>query len=358
MPTISLCMIVKNEEQVLARCLDSAAGLVDEIIIVDTGSADQTVAIAQRYTSCVYLFPWNDDFAAARNYSFSKATKEYCMWLDADDVIEEQQQKKFLQMKAELPPDVDIVVMKYHAAFDETDNPVLSYNRERIIRNDGTHFWEGEVHEAIVPTGKLLYSEIGICHKKIGLGTPGRNLNIYRKMLAEHKILEPRHQYYYARELYYHSFYQTALEVFLSFLEDERGWVEDKIEACRLCCLCYQQLGQEQESLRMLFRSFEMDQPRAEICCEIGQYFLTRENYKLSIYWYERAAEAEKRPDGGGFVLPDCYGYLPFIQICSCYASMGNMEKAKEYNDKAGKYKPKSPVYLLNKQYFDKRTVA
>jgi len=351
-------MIVRNEEHVLARCLDSAAGLADEIIIVDTGSVDKTVAIAQQYTSHVYLFPWIDNFAAARNFSFSKATKEYSMWLDADDVIEESQQKKFLQMKAELPPDVDIVVMKYHAAFDEIGDPVLSYNRERIIRNDGTHFWEGEVHEAIVPVGNVLYTDIGICHKKIIEGNPNRNLNIYRKMLAENKVLEPRHQYYYARELYYHRCYQAALEVFLKFLDDEGGWVENKIEACCLCFSCYQQLGMDQEALRMLFRSFEMDQPRAETCCEIGRYFFDKENYELSIYWYERASEVEKRPDGGGFLLPDCYGYLPSIQICACYIRLGNMEKAKEYNEKAGKYKPKSRVYQLNKQYFDKRTVA
>ena len=67
-------MIVKNEEMHLARCLDSIAKLVDEIIIVDTGSADRTKEIASQYTPNVYSYPWKDDFSAARNYSFSKAT--------------------------------------------------------------------------------------------------------------------------------------------------------------------------------------------------------------------------------------------------------------------------------------------
>ena len=77
MVTISLCMIVKNEEKVLARCLDSVADLVDEIIIVDTGSSDATKEIASRYTDQVYDFAWQDDFAAARNFSFSKASMDY-----------------------------------------------------------------------------------------------------------------------------------------------------------------------------------------------------------------------------------------------------------------------------------------
>ncbi len=67
-------MIVKNEEQVLSRCLDSLAGLMDEIIIVDTGSCDRTREIAARYTDKIYDYIWKDDFADARNFAFSKAS--------------------------------------------------------------------------------------------------------------------------------------------------------------------------------------------------------------------------------------------------------------------------------------------
>ena len=87
MPTISLCMIVKNEELNIARCLDSVVELVDELIIVDTGSVDRTVEIASNYTSKVYSYLWKDDFSDARNYSFSKASMDYCMWMDADDIL-------------------------------------------------------------------------------------------------------------------------------------------------------------------------------------------------------------------------------------------------------------------------------
>ena len=75
MITVSLCMIVKNEEQILQRCLDSLAGLMDEIIIVDTGSTDATKEIAARYTDQVYDFVWVNDFSAARNFAFSKAKR-------------------------------------------------------------------------------------------------------------------------------------------------------------------------------------------------------------------------------------------------------------------------------------------
>ena len=85
MYSVSLCMIVKNEEAVIGRCLESVQGMVDEIIIVDTGSEDRTKEIVERYTDKIYDFSWRDDFAAARNYSFSLASGDFILWLDADD---------------------------------------------------------------------------------------------------------------------------------------------------------------------------------------------------------------------------------------------------------------------------------
>ncbi len=85
---LSLCMIVKNEETNLPRCLDSVRGVVDEIVIADTGSADRTVEIAEAYGAKVVHFPWCDDFSAARNESLRHATKEWVLWLDADETLE------------------------------------------------------------------------------------------------------------------------------------------------------------------------------------------------------------------------------------------------------------------------------
>ena len=87
MPTISLCMIVKNEEESLEQCLESVRGLVDEIIIVDTGSTDKTIEIAKRFGAKIFEHRWNNDFSEARNFSISKATKDWILFIDADEVI-------------------------------------------------------------------------------------------------------------------------------------------------------------------------------------------------------------------------------------------------------------------------------
>ena len=87
LPLVSACLIVKNEARHLARCLDSLQGVADEIILVDTGSKDDTVAIARRYTDKVYAYHWHDDFAAARNYGLQFATGDWILILDADETL-------------------------------------------------------------------------------------------------------------------------------------------------------------------------------------------------------------------------------------------------------------------------------
>ena len=121
MVTISLCMIVKNEERVLGRCLESVQEIADEIIIVDTGSEDRTKEIAEKYHARVYEQEWQDDFSRARNYSFSRAEMDYCMWLDADDVLLYEDNKKLEQLKENLDVSVDMVIMRYNMSFDKDD---------------------------------------------------------------------------------------------------------------------------------------------------------------------------------------------------------------------------------------------
>jgi len=95
-PMISLCMIVKNEEKFLEKCLSSVKGLVDEIIIVDTGSDDKTKEIARRFEAKIFDFEWGDDFSAARNESLKQATGDWILVLDADEIIIEEEWSKML----------------------------------------------------------------------------------------------------------------------------------------------------------------------------------------------------------------------------------------------------------------------
>ena len=167
--TISLCMIVKNEEQVLARCLDSVADLMDEIIIVDTGSTDRTKEIAARYTDKIYDFEWIEDFSAARNYAFSKATCEYIYTADADEVISTENREKFRHLKRALLPEIEIVQMKYgnQLQFGTVYNYDEEY-RPKLFKRLREFVWQEPIHEMVRLEPVIYDSDIVITHMPKG----------------------------------------------------------------------------------------------------------------------------------------------------------------------------------------------
>ena len=112
MITISLCMIVKNEENVIDRCLSSLADIVDEIIIADTGSTDSTKSIVSKYTDKIYDFKWTGDFSEARNFVASKASCEYIYTADADEFLDEENREKLKRLKTILLHEMYIISRK------------------------------------------------------------------------------------------------------------------------------------------------------------------------------------------------------------------------------------------------------
>jgi glycosyltransferase involved in cell wall biosynthesis len=347
-------MIVKNEEDVLARCLESAKFFVDEIVIVDTGSTDKTKQIARQFTDKVYDFEWVNDFSLARNFSFSKATKDFILWLDADDVVEGKKEN-FLALKASLCKETGAVMMRYNISFDNKNRPIFSYYRERIVKNDGRSLWRDPEHEFLVLNGKVQYSPLSISHRKIHSTPTNRNLKIYQKLIRDKKEFSPRQKFYYSRELMYNGFYRRAIKSFNEFLAGHNGWLENNIEACANLSFCYQELNDKDNSLLSLFRSFAFDKPRAEILCKIGDEFFADGKYTLAIHWYEEATKCVVDLKSGAFVLADYYKYIPYLQLCVCYSRLNDFDLAEKFNSLALEEKPYSKEALHNKNFFKNR---
>ncbi|EFM09178.1 glycosyl transferase family 2 [Paenibacillus curdlanolyticus YK9] len=166
---ISLCMIVKNEAACIARCLRSAIGTADEFIVVDTGSTDETIAIARSFGAKIIEAEWRGDFAAARNVGLEQATGEWILFLDADEELSAgaaQELRTLVQSQAS--PGILLPIWNLLGEEEETAtiNPVL-----RLFRNDPRHRFEGRIHEQIAasilraaPDAQLRLGETVIRH--------------------------------------------------------------------------------------------------------------------------------------------------------------------------------------------------
>ena len=162
---ISLCMIVRDEERVLERCLSSIADLVDEIVIVDTGSTDRTKEIAKKFTDQIYDFQWVDDFSKARNFAFSHATMDYIMTMDADEVLESSDVKHFRSLKECLLPEIEIVRMKCVTRMEKDVDHIFDEEyRLKLFKRQREFVWEGSIHEMVRLEPVIYDSDVTITH--------------------------------------------------------------------------------------------------------------------------------------------------------------------------------------------------
>ncbi|MBI2655993.1 tetratricopeptide repeat protein [Candidatus Woesearchaeota archaeon] len=165
--TISLCMIAKNEEKYLEHCLNSVKDLVDEIIIIDTGSTDKTKEIAKKFNAKVYDFKWVDDFSAARNESLKHATKDWILVLDADEALDKEALKvikeeliknkendAFLFIQKNYTNDTKITgfVNEEHKFNGKTYAGWYGSFIARLFRNNKDYKFQGTVHELVEPS--------------------------------------------------------------------------------------------------------------------------------------------------------------------------------------------------------------
>lgn len=325
---ISLCMIVKNEERVLRRCLDSIADLVEEIIIVDTGSDDSTKEIASEYTDLIFDFEWIDDFSAARNFSFSKATKDYIYAADADEVLDEENREKLRQLKEVLLPEIEIVQMKY---CNQLENGT-AYNfdeeyRPKLFKRLREFIWTEPVHEMVRLDPIVYDSDISILHLP-EQNHAGRDFGVFQRQIRKGLRLSKRLHHMYAMELFIsgnEADFLEARDFFERSAQDETRSVDEVREAACVVARAARLSGDEAGILKMSLKDL-VAQGSAEMCCELGEYFFEREDYKEAVVWFYNAAYETEC-----ILNVRCSGEIPWKRLAQCQRKLGKEEEAKKY---------------------------
>ena len=334
--TISLCMIVKNEEEVLKRCLDSIKDLVNEIIIADTGSTDATRDIALKYTDKVYDFQWVNDFSKARNFVFSKASCDYIYSADADEYLDEENRKRFARLKKSLLPQIEIVQMYYCNQLES--GSVYNFDRElrpKLFKRVRSFEWIEPVHETIRELPLVYDSDIEIIHKPQN-NHSGRDIAIFEGLAHRGEKLSKKLFSMYAKELFISGTREEIIRAGDYFTAAaESGELDDtglKDAVCVVVYACYLR-GDFLKMYRYALKEIAL-KPASEVCYVLGEYYLSLNDPKEASVWYYNAAFETDSALG-----LEHGGELAIAKLAQYYRSLGDEEQALYYEELAEKKK-------------------
>lgn len=229
--TISAVLIVKNEEVMLPRCLESVKAGVDEIIICDTGSKDNTIEVAKKYTDKIFSFPWNDSFCDARNAAKSHATGDWILSIDADEILHDPaalreavalgEARGFLAIECKL--------------IAEDNGQFFMF--PRLFKNTPQCFWNGNIHNHLSVLGDAI-GDVRITHTY----SPAHNLDPDRSLrILEKEVKEKggqREKFYLGREYYYRGWYDKAVVQLGSYVQTSR-FLSEKADVFLVMARCY-----------------------------------------------------------------------------------------------------------------------
>lgn len=316
-PTLSACLIVKNESLTIERIVRACAQFCDEVVVCDTGSTDATVALAQAAGARIERFVWCDDFAAARNHAFARCTGDWILWLDADDVLTPEVVEIGRRIHADLLPGLerDAIRAPYEYAYGDDGAPVLTQTRERFVRR-GLR-WEGRIHEVIAGiTTWVTCPEFVVQHRTAPENEPrkvGRNLAIFEQYL-DTSACPVRELYLYSGELRAAERYADAVAAYDLYVEryarESIPGMRDLFEEPYIVRIdrteCYRRLGQPDAALRSALDAVRENPARAEGYALAALTLFEQADY-ASAFPLFLAAAACRPPTHGGLVYSAFY---------------------------------------------------
>ena len=294
-PIISLCMIVRDEEPTLERCLESVAGAYDELIVVDTGSKDRTVAIAEASGARVEHFEWRDDFAAARNHACSFASGEWIFMIDGDEFLSpDGVGPRLARFLGQLPERIDKLLVEQRTVVD--GEVVASMLVDRIFRNRADLRWRYRIHEVIETPGDrtAMTRDAYLLHepahkRRDDMRVSEEREALYLKALeldvADHPE-DPRPAFYLAATLYGAGRHQDALTAYERYFALSEGKEPSRrAVAFRDAAVSAGAMGDAVRQRSLLFRSMASDWRSAETYLAVAEAALDRLDRDETCHW-------------------------------------------------------------------------
>jgi glycosyltransferase involved in cell wall biosynthesis len=356
---ISACLIVKNEEKTLARCLESIRDHVDEIVVVDTGSCDRTKEIACSYKARILNFPWRHDFAAARQYSFDHASGDWLFWLDADDVVHNA--GRIRSAAAEASADLNCFYWKYQASHDQYGKPTCEFWRERCVRNDSSYRWCGRVHEVLVPRSRAVTCRdeevLVVHHRELAGRNPRRNLEILQLEYARSRgRTPPRLLYHLGSEYADLADHEAALQYLRRYVKVSR-WRDEKYLAFIRIADLERLEGRFDGALSAACHAFDLIPAWPTACFSLAETYYFQKDWTQVVRWSEDGRD-RPFPQTVCITNPNALRYSWIIYYTNALFHLGRITFALEWTKKALEMCPSDEWHKLNFEFFSEQLVT
>lgn len=286
--TIACCMIVKNEEQMLSRALDSVKGC-DAIYILDTGSQDRTVEVAKRYTDNVFIdFVWSDDFSAAQNWLLDKVRgkEDFILSLDADEyVVDFNEVRRAVELATTDMIRVNMIAEGSHR---------LEFGFGRLFRNSPDIFWVQPIHKHLNIAGEGEHVgnvSIVFGYSPAHNNDPDRALRILEKVVAAEGDAAGRNLYYLGREYWYKGRCEEAIDTLWRYVRIS-VWDAEKAESFLIMSQSYSRIGQDDEARNACLQCLKINPNFKEAVQWMADIAQSPEN---SLQWKRMARTANNR---------------------------------------------------------------
>lgn len=339
--TISLVMIVKNEEKILEKSIESVKEIVDEFVIVDTGSKDNTREIIKKYGK-LHEIPFTN-FVETKNKALELATSDYILFMDADERVVEGLE----YIKEASNKDIDCLYAEIIEGVNEVSNVYL---RARLWRNNGEYKFEGPgVHEVISGNGNntLVDRRIKVLHDhshREECSYKERFLN-YVRILDEAIKKNPndtRAIYYMGRTHQDLGNHQESIYYYERYLELDSNFRDEKWDAQYNIAKCWKAQGEYSKALVACENAEKIDSRRAEIYVFMGQILYELQEYEKAIECFEKAISMDIPEDVVLFLNPKEYFDIPADYLVLLYYKTKQYRKAEEIAEKLH-YSKKNP---------------
>jgi hypothetical protein len=336
-------MIVRDESLTLGRILQQASEVCDEMIVVDTGSTDNTKQIALDHGAKVWDFEWIDDFAAARNFSLSKCRGDWVMWLDADDVLPLRSRLAINNLKVNVlaKPEFSAVACPYHYTFDPSGRPANILKTARFFRRSADYRWTGCIHETLTVNEMACVENIIVEHRPHPDNLArkgGRNVGIVDKHNIDVESAPLRDLFAYATVLAQKR-PTEAVALFNACLkrlpEGNPGGMEYSVHLN--LADTYRQMEDTDKALDAAYKCLQIDPARAEAFSLLGIIYLIYLK-RPSVAWpfFVAATQCPLPPAGTITVNRDYYCTVPLRFMQECLAAMNSRQPADRLTEIAG----------------------